>query len=312
MSMGVALHSEVWEKKECKKHKKKIDEMMEINGISYISTARPDRRGGGCAITVNNAWYHLKEVKLENPDNLEVTFATLRPKDANSPQFIIILCALYSPPRSKKKSKLIDFISTTYNYLKSTKYPSAYFCLGGDINDLKVDLLLNISSKFKQIVKQPTRGDKILSVIVTDMWEYYQEPIILPPLLPDIVGVGNPSDHNVPFAKIYTDRRILRKPNFSKKTIRPFPDSGISEFGRWIQNEDFNEVTEAVDATEKVEALQNILSNKVKDIFPEKSIKIYHSEKEWMNTELRILRRQKSREYYKNKKSKKFMELQSK
>ena len=31
-----------------------------------------------------------------------------------------------------------------------------------------------------------------------------------------------------------------------------------------------------------------------------------------MNTELRILRRQKSREYYKNKKSKKFIELQSK
>ena len=97
-----------------------------------------------------------------------------------------------------------------------------------------------------------------MSVIVTDLWEYYQEPIILPPLLPDVAGVGNPSDHNVPFAKRYTDRTILRKPNFIKKTIRPFPDSGISEFGRWIQNEDFNEVTEAVDATERVEAPQKI------------------------------------------------------
>ena len=53
MSMGAAFHSEVWERKESKKHKRKIDEMMEMNGISYISTPRPDRRGGECAITVN-------------------------------------------------------------------------------------------------------------------------------------------------------------------------------------------------------------------------------------------------------------------
>jgi hypothetical protein len=91
MSMGIALHSEVWEKRESKKHKLKIEEMLEMEGISYISTARPDRRGGGCAITCDISQYHLMEIKLDNPDNLEVTFATLRPKDVNSPQFVIIL-----------------------------------------------------------------------------------------------------------------------------------------------------------------------------------------------------------------------------
>ena len=100
--MGAAFHSEIWERKESKKHKRKIDEMMEMNGISYISTPRPDRRGGGSAITANNALYHLKEIKCDNPDNLEVTFATLRPKEPQSPQFLIILCAVYSPPRSRK------------------------------------------------------------------------------------------------------------------------------------------------------------------------------------------------------------------
>ena len=101
MSMGIAFHSEVWEKRESKKHKFKIEEMMEIEGINYISTARPDRRGGGCAITSDNNLYYLKEIKVNNPDNLEVTFATLRPKDVNSPQFVIILCAVYSPPNSR-------------------------------------------------------------------------------------------------------------------------------------------------------------------------------------------------------------------
>ena len=49
--MGVAFHSEVWEKKESKKHKYKIDEMLETENIAYISTPRPNRRGGGSAIT---------------------------------------------------------------------------------------------------------------------------------------------------------------------------------------------------------------------------------------------------------------------
>ena len=45
-NMGIALHSEVWEKKEKKSHKTKIDEMFHMDGISYISTPRPGRRVG--------------------------------------------------------------------------------------------------------------------------------------------------------------------------------------------------------------------------------------------------------------------------
>ena len=60
--MGIAFHSEVWEKRESKKHKFKIQEMFELEGISYISTARPDRRGGGCAITCDNS--HFYEIIL--------------------------------------------------------------------------------------------------------------------------------------------------------------------------------------------------------------------------------------------------------
>ena len=310
--MGIAFHSEVWEKKESKKHKFKIEEMLEIENIAYVSTARPNRRGGGCAITCDNTLYHLKELNIENPDNLEVTFATLRPKNEDSPQFVMILCALYSPPRSRKKSKLVDFISNTYHHLKSTRFPSAFFALGGDINDLKVELLLDISPMFRQTVSLPTRGDKVLSVLVTDLWNFYQTPEILPALQPDVRGVGKPSDHNVPFARRYTDRRVLRKKNYSLKVIRPFPDSGICEFGQWIVQEDFSKVSSASTTSEMVNELEEVMSGKIEGIFPTKEIRIYEGDKEWMTSELRTIRRQKSREYVKNKKSKKFIELQKK
>ena len=113
LKMGVALHSEVWEKKEKKAHRFKIDELFHMGGISYISTPRPGRRGGGSAITCDDENFFIKEIKVENPHNLEVTFASMRPKSESSPKFNIIVCALYSPPRSRKKSKLIDHITQT-------------------------------------------------------------------------------------------------------------------------------------------------------------------------------------------------------
>ena len=310
MQMGIAFHSEVWERKENKKQKFRIEEMLEMQNISYISTPRPNRRGGGSAITCDDTLYHLKEIKVHNPDNLEVTFATVRPRDENSSQFIIILCAVYSPPRSRKKSKLIDFISNTYNYLKSSKYPSAYFALGGDINDLKVDNLLEISPMFQQIVTLPTRGLKTLSVIITDLWDYYQKPEILPPLMPDRVGVGKPSDHSVPFARTCTDRAAQTRKNFTVKTIRPFPESGVSEFGRWLVNTDFSDLESAESSTDKVDAFNNCIATKTDAIFPPKEIKIYEGDKEWMTPQLRKLRRQKSREYRNHKGSAKFKQLQ--
>ena len=312
LNLGFAFHSEVWEKKESKKHQYKIEEMFQMKGITYISTPRPNRRGGGSAITCDDRNYYIKEIKVPNPNNLEVTFATARPKSTQSPQFTIILCAVYSPPRSRKKSKLIDFISNTYNYLKSSKYPSAFFALGGDINDLKIDLLLNISPSFRQIVTQPTRGNKILSVIVTDLWEYYQCPEILPPLKPDIEGCGKPSDHSAPYARVYLDRCTPKVKNYEVKSIQPFPESGILEFGQWIQTESFNCVSSADSSTEKVDAFEHLMTDKINTIFPSKNIRIYNDDKEFMNDKLRKLRRQKSREYQKHKKSNKFLELQQK
>ena len=126
--------------------------------------------------------------------------AILKPKQSNSLDFTMILFSVYSPPRSTKKSKLINYISMMYHRMK-LKYPSAYFGLGGDINDLDISRVLSISPKFRQIVTLPTRKDKILSVIITDLSSHYDTPTILAPVDPDIPGVGKHSDHSTPFAK---------------------------------------------------------------------------------------------------------------
>ena len=77
MNMGVSFHSEVWERKENKKHQHKIEEMIELHNINYLSTPRPMQRGGGSAITVDNEKFLLKERKEDNPNNLENTTAII-------------------------------------------------------------------------------------------------------------------------------------------------------------------------------------------------------------------------------------------
>ena len=64
--------------------KNKINETMEMEGINYASTAGPGRRGGGRAITCNNNDFDMKEVVIDNPYKLEVTFAILRSKAEQS------------------------------------------------------------------------------------------------------------------------------------------------------------------------------------------------------------------------------------
>ena len=49
--MHLGIHSEIWQDKEKAAHANAIEEALEIHGIQYISTPRPNRRGGGTAIT---------------------------------------------------------------------------------------------------------------------------------------------------------------------------------------------------------------------------------------------------------------------
>ena len=52
LDMHLGLHCEIWENKENVAHANKIEEALEIHGIQYISTPRPNRRGVGAAITL--------------------------------------------------------------------------------------------------------------------------------------------------------------------------------------------------------------------------------------------------------------------
>ena len=107
----------------------------------------------------------LEKINTFIPHNLEIVWGLAKPRDATQIKNIIV-ASFYLPPKSKKKSKLFDHISSTLNELLC-KYPDAGVVCGGDRNEFSVSPLLNLLPRMRQLVTKPTKGNKILSVIVT-------------------------------------------------------------------------------------------------------------------------------------------------
>ena len=102
---------EIWQKSESRKHQYKIEELLELRGIKYISTPRPgNRRGGGAAIAANTENFTLSKLNMCIPHNLEVVWGILKTNTETGKINKIIVCSFYCPPRSRKKTILIDII----------------------------------------------------------------------------------------------------------------------------------------------------------------------------------------------------------
>ena len=101
-SITVALCSESWEQASNKKFQKEVERLLEVEGLKMVSNPRKYRRGGGVCIVADLTKVDIQPLDIPNPNNLEVVFAIVTPKNGGIIKKIITF-ALYSPPRSKRK-----------------------------------------------------------------------------------------------------------------------------------------------------------------------------------------------------------------
>ena len=122
---------------------------------------------------------------------------------------------------------------------------------------------------------------------------------------------GSPSDHLVPLAVPIKDANEVISRDYKIKKFRPLPESRIIEFGKWITHEDWASIFSSSTTTEQVEALQNLLSSKIEEIFPTKTVRFSASDKPWITAELKKLARKRKKVYRKQGKSEKYVKLLS-
>ena len=314
-NIDVGFCSEIWENSTNLEHSQEIERLLEINGLKYISTARPQNSKGvsygGAAIVVNLQNFSVEKLSVHIPNNLEIVWGLLKPKNPSAKFKRILICSFYSPPNKRRNTKMADHIVTTLQML-TTKYPDCGIILGADRNHMDIKPILNCGLRLKQVVDKSTRQGVILDIIIMNTNSYYNSPIIVPPITPDNPKKGKPSDHWVPVCTPHTDRFKPAARNFKIVKYRPLPESSVRQFGEWIVTEGWQDIKEDMSPTAQAATFEEILQNKLNLFCPEKTMKISSQDKPWINAELKTLARQKNREYNKRGKSLKYRNLVNK
>ena len=275
-----------------------------MDGLVYESHPRKVKRRVGAGIISNSRYCSMEKIPISPPKPLELVWALVKPNNPGKYKQIIV-CSFYSPPNTRKSDELLEHMTCNLQQLL-LKYPKAGIIIAGDRNSIPIEKLLTIDHSLKQIVTKSTRKNKCLDVILTNMYLYYNEPEIYPPVEPD--KEGHPSDHLVPVSTPRTDVNEPKR-EYRTRSYRTFPDSGLRHFGKWICSESWTELKNIQSPSLAVSSFENLFSLKIQDSFPLKFSRAPLTDKPWISMELSQLSRKKRREYEKHGKSIKYTTL---
>ena len=205
-------------------------ESLSFDDFSLFHLTRSNyiRPSGGISIFVKNG-IPATRLKVNVPSHLEIIYVSLTPSWLPRAISNIIICGLYYPgSNSIFAPNQVDLTSHIIETFQSfnIRYSRPLFIILGDFNDLDFTDLCE-TCNLKQVVNVPTRGNRTLDLILTNINNgFYADPITLP-------SIGN-SDH---LSVLYTPKAYIKQKDVKRKLmIRIFKKSGMIEFGSWIAN----------------------------------------------------------------------------
>ena len=183
---------------------------------------------------------------------------------------------------------------------------------------MKLGPILDIDPNLKSIVKKTTRINpnnpkkiNILDNILTTLHKWYQEPKCLQPIDAD-PGQGKPSDHLTVIVEPINviDNKPLRSTR--NITVRPLKESGLGLFKLWLEIwvKDWDKNTYDMQTDEKAKYFHETMITKLNEYLPTKTRKISSDDQPWCSEQMKKLKRKKSREFHKHRKSIKYMSIE--
>ena len=154
---------------------------------------------------------------------------------------------------------MLTYLSTTLTTIES-QYPGCGILLAGDFNRLNVSRLL-AQFKMKQLVRSPTRGDRILDLVLTNLHQMYDKNgvEILPPF-----GL---SDHNV----VLLQPKVRPRQEGPSRKVITKRDTRISrkrELGRYLNSINWSIFDSLESCEDKLELMTNLIINGLNHIMP--------------------------------------------
>ena len=129
------------------------------------------------------------------------------------------------------------------------------------------------------------------------------------PLDADPDSNGRPSDHFIPLMRPINeiDNRFSR--TYREVLVRPISESGINRLREWFENQDWSENLAEADVDKKADMLLQQIRGAVNKYLPEKARKIASDDEPWYTQPLKKLDRRRRREFARNRKSSKYLQL---
>jgi hypothetical protein len=265
--------------------------ILSINGFNIHRNDRSTGRGGGVCAYISSHIPSKRRQDLEN-SAYECMWVWLRPYRLPRPLSGIMLGLVYCPPdaTAQKQNDLVEYIISSVDLVRSA-HPDCGIVISGDFNCLDItDILTN--HNLKQVVQDPTRGNNILDLIVTNLSHLYRAPVIFAPL--------GRSDHNTIMWS--ADTSCANNPVRSRATkryVRRFTQSSCEAFGRWCSTHEwFTDIQEPISATNLTVSFTTELHSAIDQFFPTKLIKIHDTDKPWMSPILKQLITKRQRAFH--------------
>jgi hypothetical protein len=142
----------------------------------------------------------------------------------------------------------------------------------------------------KQVVSNPTRGVAILDLIITNLYKFYESPVITAPL--------ESSNYNtVLWSPTSTSSNCSNK--CTKQFVHRFCRSGINGFGSWAgQNNWFTELGPNPSVDKLTQSFTSQVTDALDRFLPMKAIRFYSSYKPWITTRIKQLIKEQQRAYH--------------
>ncbi len=162
------------------------DNVIAIDGYHVIHRDRQEGQHGGiCMYIKNSIVFSVLDELSVTP--FEVLWFNLRCNRLPRGYSNLVIGTVYHPPCADNNS-MLEYLSQCLSSIESW-FPNCGILILGDFNKLNITRLQS-SYNLKQIVKFPTRGNNTLDLILTNMKDFYDSPISLPPFgLSDHVSI---------------------------------------------------------------------------------------------------------------------------
>ena len=230
--LSVALLNETWLCRGDRQAKTMLQDLKDETGIEILRKDR-DSRGGGVALAYDSNLMSLRKLNLnslKNKPKLEIVAARGKLRGYKK-EMNIFSCYI---PQKLTKAESIDFLDTLANATAEAKQTSdGWFVIGGDWNHRPLSGLLNLYPDLKQIITAPTRKDKILDIVISNIHLHVKNVGVTSPIEGEL---GQVSDH-----KTVVIESLLPRPRAFSWEVHEYLEvtkQGSDEFVKRLEGEE--------------------------------------------------------------------------